>query len=66
MLPGQRGGTANDEAPSLIDRAIYRTRNRVECMINCFEQFRRLATRYETRAEYCRAMWIIATIPLEL
>ena len=32
-------------------------------MINRFRQFRRLATRYEKRAENYRAMWIIAAIP---
>lgn len=47
-----------------FDRAIYRTRNRVERMINRFKQFRRLATRYEKRAENYRAMWIIAPILL--
>lgn len=49
-----------------FDRAMYRTRNRVERMINRFKQFRRLATRYEKRADNYRAMWIIAAILLWL
>jgi len=49
-----------------FDRVIYRTRNRVERMINRLKQFRRLATRYEKRAENYRAMWIIAAILLWL
>ncbi len=43
-----------------FDRIIYHTRNRVERLINRLKQFRRLATRYEKRAENYRAMWIIA------
>ena len=41
-------------------KAIYRMRNRVERLINRMKQFRRLATRYEKRAENFRAMWVIA------
>ena len=43
-----------------FDKAIYRMRNRVERLINRMKQFRRLATRYEKRAENFRAMWVIA------
>jgi len=35
-------------------------------MINRFKQSRRLATRYEKRAENYRAMWIIAATVLWL
>ena len=38
----------------------YRTRNRLERLINRYKQFRRLATRYEKRAVNYRAMWLIA------
>ncbi len=38
----------------------YRKRNRIERLINRLKQFRRLATRYEKRAENYRAMWLIA------
>jgi len=49
-----------------LDRAIYRTRNLIERMVNRFKQFRRLATRYEKRAENYRAMWLVAAILLWL
>jgi transposase len=38
----------------------------VERLINHCKQFRRLATRYEKRAENYRAMWVIAAILLWL
>jgi transposase len=43
-----------------FDRAIYRTRNLVERLINRLKQFRRLSTRYEKHGENYRAMWVIA------
>jgi transposase len=43
-----------------FNRAMYRTRNRIERMINRCKQFRRLTTRYEKRAVNYRAMWLIA------
>ena len=43
-----------------FDRTIYRQRNRVERLINRLKQFRRVATRYEKRVQYYRAMWLIA------
>jgi transposase len=49
-----------------FDKAIYRTRNQIERLINRLKQFRRLATRYEKRAENHRAMWIIAATLLWL
>ncbi len=49
-----------------FDRAIYRQRHRVERLINRFKQFRRLATRYEKRAENYHGMWVIAAILLWL
>lgn len=49
-----------------FDRAVYRGRNWVERLINRLKQFRRLATRYEKRAENYRAMWIIAASTLWL
>jgi transposase len=49
-----------------FDPAIYRQRNIVERVINRLKQFRRLATRYEKRAENYRAMWIIAATILWL
>jgi transposase len=49
-----------------FDRAAYRARNLVERLVNRCKQFRRLATRYEKRAENYRAMWIVAAILLWL
>ncbi len=49
-----------------FDRGIYRQRNRIERLINRFKQFRRLATRYEKRAENYQGMWVIAAILLWL
>ena len=49
-----------------FDRTIYRSRNRVERLINRLKHFRRLATRYEKCAENYRAMWVIAATMLWL
>jgi len=57
---------SNERRTGPFDRAIYRLRNRVERLINRYKQFRRLATRYEKRAENYRAMWIIAALVLWL
>ena len=56
----------HDCTKSTFDKAIYRLRNRVERLINRLKQFRRLATRYEKRAENYRAMWLIAATLLWL
>jgi transposase len=49
-----------------FDRAVYRTRNRIERLINRCKQFRRLATRYEKRAANYRTRWLIAVCLLWL
>ena len=56
----------NECRTGAFDKAIYRLRNRVERLINRLKQFRRLATRYEKRAENYRAMWLIAATLLWL
>jgi transposase len=56
IIPRKR----NESRTGPFDRDIYRTRNRIERLINRLKQFRRLATRYEKRAENYRTMWIIA------
>jgi transposase len=43
-----------------FDRAVYRLRHRVECLINRCKQHRSLATRYDKRGESYRALWTIA------
>jgi transposase len=50
----------NEHRSGPFDKEIYRQRNRVERLINRMKQFRRLATRYDKRAENYRALWIIA------
>lgn len=49
-----------------FDRQAYRQRNRIERTFNRLKQFRRIATRYEKRAENYRAMLTIAAILLWL
>jgi transposase len=56
----------NERRTGPFDRAIYRTRSRVECLINRLKQSRRIATRYEKRAENYLAMLTIAAIMLWL
>ena len=57
---------SNEHRGGAFDRAIYRTRNLVERLINRLKQFRRVATRYEKRAENYEAMLMIAAIKLWL
>lgn len=56
----------NERRGGPFDQAIYRERNRVERLFGRLKQYRRLATRYEKRAENYRAMWVIASIILWL
>ena len=59
--------TKADEAPDpAFDRAAYRERNVVERLINRLKQWRRIATRYETRAANYLAMLTVAAILLWL
>jgi transposase len=57
---------SNERRRGKFDRTIYRERNRVERTINRLKQFRRVATRYEKRAENYLAMLMIAAILLWL
>lgn len=45
-----------------FDKQVYRQRNKVERLFNRIKQFRRVATRYEKRAENYKAMLTIAAI----
>jgi transposase len=56
----------NERRTGPFDRAIYRARNRVERLINRLKQFRRVATRYEKRAENYLGMLTLAAILLWL
>ena len=46
----------NERRTGPFDRVLYRTRNLVERAINRLKQFRRIATRYEKKAETYLAM----------
>ena len=59
-------GCRNENRSGLFDRNLYRSRNRIEPLFNRLKQFRRLATRYDKRAENYRAMWLIAATILWL
>lgn len=56
----------NERRTGPFDRALYRLRARVECLINRLKQYRRLATRYDKCAVNYRAMWVIAATILWL
>jgi transposase len=56
----------NEQRTGPFDRALYRLRARVECLINRLKQNRRLATRYDKCAANYRAMWVIAATLLWL
>jgi transposase len=57
---------SNEHRGGAFDREIYRTRNRIERLINRLKHFRRVATRYEKRAENYRAMLTLAAIKIWL
>lgn len=52
----------NEHRGEPFDRKIYRTRNRIERLINRLKQYRRVATRYGKRAENYQAMLTIAAM----
>jgi transposase len=56
----------NEHRGGAFDRAIYRTRNLVERLINRLKHFRRVATRYEKRAQNYEAMLKLAAIKIWL
>jgi len=52
----------NEKHTGPFDRELYRQRNQVERLINRLKQFRRVATRYDKRADSYAAMLTIAMI----
>lgn len=56
----------NERRTGPFDKVLYRLRNRVERLINRLKQFRRIATRYEKRADNYLAMLHIGSILLWL
>ena len=57
---------SNEKRTGPFNKVVYRKRNRVERLINRLKQYRRIATRYEKRAENYRALLTIAAILLWL
>ena len=57
---------SNERHQPRFDRKAYRTRNRIERLVNRLKQFRRIATRYEKRAVNYLAMLHIGMILLWL
>jgi transposase len=56
----------NERHRGKFDKAAYRLRNRVERCFNRLKQFRRVATRYEKKAQNYLAVLTIASILLWL
>jgi transposase len=56
----------NERRTGPFDKALYRLRNLVERTINRLKQLRRIATRYEKRADNYLAMLHIGSILLWL
>lgn len=57
---------ANEPRQPAFDREAYRSRNRIERLINRLKQFHRIAMRYEKRAVNDLAMIVIGAILLWL
>lgn len=57
---------SNERRGGKFDKALYRERNRVERCFNRLKQNRRIATRYEKKAENYLAMLTLASIKLWL
>ena len=57
---------ANERRRGAFDKAIYKLRARVEQLIGRLKQFRRIATRYEKRADNYLGMVTIGAILLYL
>jgi transposase len=56
----------NERHRGTFDKFLYRERNRVERCFNRLKQYRRIATRYEKKAENYLAMLTIASIMMWL
>lgn len=56
----------NEKHKGKFDKTLYRQRNQVERCFNRLKQFRRIATRYEKKAQNYLAMLTLASIKLWL
>ena len=66
VIPRRRDQRPGDGRYAPFDQALYRERNRVERLINCLKQHRRIATPHEKRAGHYAAMLTVAAAPLWL
>ena len=57
---------ANEHRGGKFDKALYRLRNQVERCFNRLKQYRRVATRYEKKAENYLTMLTIASASLSI
>lgn len=57
---------ANERRRGQFDKALYRERNRVERCFNRLKQYRRIATRYEKKAENYQDKLTLASIMMWL
>ena len=57
---------ANERHRGRFNKELYKLRSRVEHLINRLKQFRRIATRYEKRADHYLGMVTIGAILLYL
>ena len=53
---------SNERRRGKFDKSVYRQRNVVERCFNRLKQFRRIATRYEKKADNYHAMLTLASI----
>lgn len=56
----------NEKHRGKFDKVLYRQRNRIERCFNRLKQFRRIATRYEKKAENYLAMLTLASVMMWL
>jgi transposase len=66
VIPRRRNQRPDERRHAPFDRHAYRARNVAERLINHLKQHRRVATRYEKRAEHFLAMLTLAALLLWL
>jgi transposase len=66
VIPRRRDQRPGDGRHRPFDRETYRSRNRVERLVNRMKAYRRVATRYEKRAAHYLAMLTLTAVVLWL
>jgi transposase len=66
VIPYRRDQRPEDGRHRPFDRETYRSRNRIERLVNRMKAFRRVATRYEKRAAHYLAMLTLTAVVLWL